>query len=215
MQAFWRRWHMSLTSWLTDYLFTPLSMTLRRLGQTGIVIAISVNMLIIGLWHGLTLNFLVFGLLQALFLNLTVVVLSYRARRDRGSRMNVNENALRQFANYSAGLLGAVTTFALMSFSMIFVHSTTWDQAIAILKQLLGFAPSGSLHWSDIGPDMVLSAYVCIGISLFVGAGSPGAKWLLARVDRVAPRWLQYGFCLFLLSVFFSDGSGQFIYGQF
>ncbi len=57
IQEFWRRWHMSLTSWVTDYLFTPLSMSLRGLGQVGLVLCIMLNMLIIGLWHGLTLNY--------------------------------------------------------------------------------------------------------------------------------------------------------------
>jgi alginate O-acetyltransferase complex protein AlgI len=79
----WRRWHMSLTYWLTDYLFAPLSMTLRNRGQTGVAIDISVNMIMIGLWHGFTLNFFVFGLLQALFLNVTVLILA--ARRKRAS----------------------------------------------------------------------------------------------------------------------------------
>jgi alginate O-acetyltransferase complex protein AlgI len=215
IQAFWRRWHMSLTSWLTDYLFTPLSMALRSRGQTGIVIAISVNMVIIGLWHGLTLNYLVFGLLHALFMNITVVVLGYRARRSRVSRTNAQDSAFQQVADRFTELLGAVITFALVSFSQIFFHSPTWGQAISILKQILGLASSGSLHWSDIRADVAVPAYVCIGISLFVGAGSPGAKWLIARIDRVVPRWLQYGVCLFLLSVFFSEGNGQFIYGQF
>ena len=58
-QEMWRRWHMSLTTWVTDYLFTPLSMSLRNLGQIGFIICIVLNMVIIGLWHGLTLNFLV------------------------------------------------------------------------------------------------------------------------------------------------------------
>jgi alginate O-acetyltransferase complex protein AlgI len=85
IQILWRRWHMSLTSWLTDYLFAPLSMSLRGLGQAGITISITLNMVIIGLWHGFTINFLVFGLLQALFLNITVLMIGARARRKRAS----------------------------------------------------------------------------------------------------------------------------------
>ena len=80
IQDFWRRWHMSLTLWLTDYLFTPLSMSLRDYGQAGLIGAICLDMVIIGLWHGFTLNFLAFGLLHALFLSVTVLILARRKR---------------------------------------------------------------------------------------------------------------------------------------
>ena len=76
---------MSLTLWLTDYLFTPLSMSLRDYGQAGLIGAICLNMIIIGIWHGFTLNFLVFGMLHALFLSVTVLVLGARARRKRAA----------------------------------------------------------------------------------------------------------------------------------
>jgi hypothetical protein len=216
IQAMWRRWHMSLTSWLTDYLFTPLSMALRNLGQPGLAISICVNMVIIGIWHGLTLNFLVFGLLQALFMNATVFILASRTRHKRApGRMSAKNSMLQLVADRAAGLLGTAATFALMSFSQIFFHSPTWNQAISILKQILGLTSSGSLRWSDIRADVADPVYIYIAIALFVGAGAPGAKWLGARIKRVAPQWLQYGVCLFLLSVFFNEGSGHFIYGQF
>ena len=85
IQEFWRRWHMSLTLWLTDYLFTPLSMTLRDYGQAGLIGAIFLNMIIIGIWHAFTLNYLVFGILQAVFLSVTVLILGARARRQRAA----------------------------------------------------------------------------------------------------------------------------------
>ena len=86
IQEMWRRWHMSLTSWVTDYLFTPLSMSLRGLGQTGLVLCIMLNMLIIGLWHGLTPNFLVFGLMQGVFVSVTALIVTSLRRRRRGRR---------------------------------------------------------------------------------------------------------------------------------
>ena len=49
---FWRRWHMSLTSWLTDYVYTPLRHVLRNQGNVGLVVAILANMVAVGGWHG-------------------------------------------------------------------------------------------------------------------------------------------------------------------
>jgi hypothetical protein len=54
-----------------------------------------------------------------------------------------------------------------------------------------------------------------MAIALFVGLGAPGAKQAAAKIDELMPQWLQYGLCLFLLSVFSTVGSGRFIYGQF
>jgi alginate O-acetyltransferase complex protein AlgI len=209
IQEMWRRWHMSLTTWVTDYLFTPLSMSLRGLGQTGLILCIMLNMVIIGLWHGLTLNFLVFGLMHGVFVSVTALIVMGRRRRGRASAKDGSGGG------WPAALAGMILTFALMSFSQIFWHSPTWNQAISILKQVLGFAPSGASGWSDISATLVYPTWICIAIALFVGAGAPSTRRFAARLDTLAPHWLQYGACLFVLSVLWTEGSGQFVYGQF
>ena len=93
VQEFWRRWHMSLTSWVTDYLFTPLSMSLRGLGQIGLILCIMLNMVIIGLWHGLTLNFLVFGVLQGIFVSITALIVM--SRRRAGAKADLGSDVAR------------------------------------------------------------------------------------------------------------------------
>ncbi len=65
---FWRRWHMSLTNWLADYVFTPLRMATRSAGTAGLALSITINMLAVGLWHGLTWGYFVFGLVNAAYL---------------------------------------------------------------------------------------------------------------------------------------------------
>lgn len=64
---FWRRWHISLTSWLTDYVFTPLSIYFRNYGKAGLVLAILINFTAIGIWHGPNWTFVVFGLLHGCY----------------------------------------------------------------------------------------------------------------------------------------------------
>src|SRR5580698_7749367 len=58
---FWRRWHITLTSWLTDYVFTPLTIYFRNLGRWGVILACLVNFIAIGAWHGPRVTFVVFG----------------------------------------------------------------------------------------------------------------------------------------------------------
>ena len=216
IQEMWRRWHMSLTTWVTDYLFTPLSMTLRSLGQTGLIICITLNMVIIGLWHGLTLNFLVFGLMHAVFVTVTVYVnrwLSGRSAAETGApeaaRFGVRLRAR------ALAFSGMALTFALLSFSTIFWHSPTWGQAMSILSQVLALDPSGTLGIADLGAGLAASVSVCAAIALYHGAGAPGARWVSSQLDKAAPRWLQYGACLFLLTVLSPESAGQFVYGQF
>ncbi len=216
IQDMWRRWHMSLTFWLTDYLFTPLSMSLRDYGQAGLIGAICLNMIIIGVWHGFTLNYLVFGMLHAVFLSATVLILGELARRKRAAgKVKAPQSSGWRPPGAILGVLGAALTFALMSFSQIFFHSETFAQATSILAQVAGVGPSGPTGWSDMAANLVVPAWICMGVALYVGAGAPGARGLFGLLNRTAPNWLQYGVCLFLLSVLSTEGSGRFIYGQF
>jgi alginate O-acetyltransferase complex protein AlgI len=209
LQDFWRRWHMSLTLWLTDYLFTPLSMALRDYGGAGLIGAVCLNMVIIGLWHGFTVNFLAFGVFHAIFLSATVLILARRRRAVTKTKTSAPSDRpiLR--------VVGAVLTFALVSLSMIFVYSPTWDKAVTALKQVLGAMPSGSIGWSDMPANLTVPACICMAVSLFVGLGAPGVRGLNRSVGKIAPPWLRYGVCLSLLTLLSTTGSGHFIYGQF
>ena len=86
---------------------------------------------------------------------------------------------------------------------------------MSVLAQIFGLAPSGSIGWSDIPTYLATPAWVCMAIALYVGAGRPGFRALAQSVNAAAPHWLQYGVCLFLLTVLSTAGSGRFIYGQF
>jgi len=64
---YWRRWHMSLTSWLTEYVFTPLSIKFRDYGKTGLALAIIINFTICGIWHGANWTYILFGFLHGCY----------------------------------------------------------------------------------------------------------------------------------------------------
>ena len=65
--GYWSRWHMSLTSWLTDYVFLPLNIKFRKSGVKGTIAAIMLNMVFIGMWHGANWTFLLFGIYHGLW----------------------------------------------------------------------------------------------------------------------------------------------------
>jgi D-alanyl-lipoteichoic acid acyltransferase DltB (MBOAT superfamily) len=64
---FWRRWHITLTSWLTEYVYLPLSIYFRDYGRLGQIAVILVNFALIGIWHGPKWTFLVFGILHGCY----------------------------------------------------------------------------------------------------------------------------------------------------
>ena len=63
---FWRNWHISLTSWITDYVFMPLNIALRNMGSWGVFLALTINIVLIGMWHGADWTFGLFGLYHAM-----------------------------------------------------------------------------------------------------------------------------------------------------
>lgn len=64
---FWKRWHISLTGWMMEYLFTPLSFILRGMGRWGTVISVFVVFFTVGIWHGANWAYVLFGVLQSLY----------------------------------------------------------------------------------------------------------------------------------------------------
>ena len=63
---FWRNWHMSLTSWITDYVFMPLNIAFRNMAKWGVLLAVTINIVLIGLWHGANWTFGLFGFYHAM-----------------------------------------------------------------------------------------------------------------------------------------------------
>ncbi|QCE35188.1 MBOAT family protein [Acetobacteraceae bacterium] len=205
IQQMWQRWHMSLTSWLTDYLFTPLNMALRNLGKVGLSIAVAANMILIGIWHGFFLDYLLYGALHAFFI---LVTLFTKKWRDFLFGTGKILNAIRM-------TLGIIFTFILMSFSQIFFYLGDWKTTLFHLKLLSGYTPRGTFSVADVNSMILIQSTLCMIIAFYVGAGAPGFKPIQRKIDSFFPNWLQYGFCLLLLSALSIDKAVKFIYGQF
>lgn len=131
---FWRRWHMSLTSWLTDYVFTPLRMAVREYGDAGLVFSLFVNMLLIGLWHGFRLTFVVFGLIHGMYLSVDALTARFRRRYYKA------HPAAGRFTDW----FGPVVTFHLVAIGMVFFRSSAVRDATLFLAAMW----RQPAHWS-------------------------------------------------------------------
>jgi D-alanyl-lipoteichoic acid acyltransferase DltB (MBOAT superfamily) len=205
IQEFWRRWHITLSSWTADYVFAPLRMSTRDLGQAGLVVSLSASMVIIGLWHGLTLPFLVFGLLHATYMSVSALTLPARQRVLAPYRWLAPLRAI----------CGMAVVFVLMTISQLFWQAHTMASAMLHVRLLTGLAAAGSLDMSDMRTEIAEPVFVCMAIALYHGLGAPGWAAATGPIDRAVPRWVTGGVSLLLLSALSTETGSSFIYGQF
>jgi D-alanyl-lipoteichoic acid acyltransferase DltB (MBOAT superfamily) len=94
---FWRRWHISLTSWMTDYVFTPLAIYFRDYGKGGLVLAILINFTAIGIWHGANWTFIVFGFVNGCLFIPLILRGTLNKKKKTGSTAKTIANAVLTF----------------------------------------------------------------------------------------------------------------------
>lgn len=85
MAEFWRRWHMSLITWLTDYVYTPISFALRQYKIWGIVYSLMITFMISGIWHAASLTFVAWGLLQGIYLSVEALTNKQRSNMEKNT----------------------------------------------------------------------------------------------------------------------------------
>jgi alginate O-acetyltransferase complex protein AlgI len=158
ISQFWRRWHMTLTAWLTDYVFTPLRMATRNLGKCGLVLSITVTMVLIGLWHGLGIGFLLFGLVHSVYLIADSLSSSLRRRFYRKHPL----------ANNFTSVVGPFFVFGMFAFSLVFFRAVTLPAIVYQMKHIGdGLAsPIGSLQAFYYGFSRLRCAQVCVATSV-------------------------------------------------
>lgn len=204
MSELWRRWHMSLITWLTDYLYTPLSFHLRKFKIWGIVIALMLTFIISGIWHGANWTFIVWGTLQG-------IVLSIEAITNKGKTSLERKYGLDKRWWYI--LFGIFVTFVLFSSTLVVSLVPNITDAGEIFSRMLTM--SGSLY---IGSPALMfygmSSLALLLLKDFIEEFFPNRILLFNNKNKII-RMLSYStviILVFLLGVF--DG-GQFIYFQF
>jgi alginate O-acetyltransferase complex protein AlgI len=188
---FWRRWHISLSTWLRDYLYIPLGGN--RRGRWMTYRNLMITMLLGGLWHGASWNFLIWGGYHGALLSLE--------RATGGSEPRPHRIPLDP--------LRAILTFALVTIGWVFFRASDLHQSASVIGQMFA-GPHGK---SLLLPWHIGLAAVALAIAL------AEERW--EAVDRLmtAPGWAYAAalaamlFCLELFGVI--DASIPFIYFQF
>ncbi|HEY8144740.1 MAG TPA: MBOAT family O-acyltransferase, partial [Kofleriaceae bacterium] len=132
---FWRRWHISLSRWLRDYLYVPLGGN--RRGPIRIYLNLMLTMLIGGLWHGASWNFVIWGGMHGVYLVVE------RLLREHGPRVAALERPA------GRALLG-LFTFFLVCLTWIFFRATDLDAALALVRAAFGAGGAAVLPTQEI-----------------------------------------------------------------
>jgi D-alanyl-lipoteichoic acid acyltransferase DltB (MBOAT superfamily) len=193
---YWRRWHITLTSWLTDYVFSPMSIYLRHYGKAGLILAILVTFTAIGLWHGPNWTFLVFGALHGCYY-IPLILRGTLTKRKR------------------AGLLPVAGTFLLVMFTNIIFRSRSLTDAFGYYRGLF----SRSL-FSGFPMAMELDSVVMLVsiVLMFVAEWYQRDKEHPLQIDFIRSfpvKALIYYFLLGLILTFGPANFSEFIYIRF
>ena len=213
VRDFWRRWHISLTTWFTDYLYIPLGGN--RRGKARKALNVMIVFLVSGLWHGANWTYVLWGALNGLLIVLGEWTLP--ARNAVWKALHVNpEGALRR-------LIGRICTFAMICVTWVLFRAQTVGDAFAMLSAVFTrFNWQGATAWvSGWGLQTQLVCLASLVVLMLVDAlmarGVNVPEKLQASAFPV--RWAVYLALLFVLIVFGVYGSlyasTQFIYFQF
>jgi len=198
---FWRRWHISLSSWVNDYIYNPIVYKRRDWGNFGVGIALLVSFVVIGVWHGASWNFVIFGILQATALIYEVVT--------RNLRRSISKN----IPGFLYSSVSIALTFLFFAFSLIVFRTTDWEDASTIVKVIL--AGNGKLFIDQ--PSTIINMLIGISVMMFVDIVREYKIWSDILMDE--KKWVLHhlGYALVLIYILMAgvfDG-GQFIYFAF
>ena len=201
---FWRRWHISLTSWVTDYVFMPLNMMFRDMKKFGVILAIMINMLIVGMWHEANWTCFFYGLYHGLLF----VPLILSGAFNKRQKLETTKLGLPKPGDFGKMLL----TFSLVTLSFIIFRAESIGQAWDFLKGLFR-ADLFSLPFIIVGTKRSIFFAVIMILTEWVFR----KKEFALQFDSRFPRWASVTICYLVIAIIleFGANSQSFVYFQF
>jgi len=194
LQDFWRRWHISLSTWLRDYLYIPLG------GNRGTEMKtyrnLILTMLLGGLWHGANWTFVLWGAIHGVGLSVERFLFGRLGKESTHTR--------------KGRLIGRLLTFHVVCFSWIFFRATSIADALEMIRNLSHF------QWSPDYAAALLFLGILAGLALIIDLQleASGQEYPFARGSKITQVASVASLTLLLL-LFSASGGNAFIYFQF
>lgn len=201
VSEFWRRWHISLSTWLRDYLYFPLGGSRQGIART--LMNVVIVFFLGGLWHGADVKFIIWGL----WIGLAIGLYNLGA-----NLLGVKHDWTRRF--YVRDLIGIFITFQIISVSWVFFRADSMGQAIEIFERLLSpdvWANGGA--WEGYAMSLAVRWLVFLVITHLIRG--IGITQPLQRIRNPYMLGIFWGVLIAVMMVFFANTSATFIYFQF
>jgi D-alanyl-lipoteichoic acid acyltransferase DltB (MBOAT superfamily) len=205
ISEFWRRWHISLSTWFKDYVYIPLGGN--RVIKWRWYYNLFITFLISGLWHGANWTFVIWGALHGFYLIFAIVSRPYKDALIKFVGLN------RVPAIFKLGQVA--TTFALVCLGWLFFRANNLSDALILLKNMFSFAPLNNVF------DLITPGALLINLALitilelahYLEADKEFIRSLSSRPALV--RWPAYVAVTLAILYLGASASQQFIYFQF
>jgi alginate O-acetyltransferase complex protein AlgI len=197
---FWRKWHISLSTWFADYFYTPIAIAKRDWGKWGIVYAFFTTFIVLGFWHGANWTFIVFGGLQGLLLTLEFFTRKFRKAMRK------------KIPVFLIDAMGVAFTFSYFAFSLIFFRADSLKNAFIIISRMFSKGPLYTENFS-----IILFSFLGVLFLILVEIKEEYYNHLFSLSHN--NNWLIRNcyYCFLLIAILLAgvfDG-GEFIYFQF
>jgi D-alanyl-lipoteichoic acid acyltransferase DltB (MBOAT superfamily) len=203
---FWRRWHISLSSWFRDYVYIPLGGSrvkkAKNIRNVFIVFAVS------GLWHGANWTFLIWGILNAIFFLPLLLLDTNRNHLDIVAKGKL-------FPSFKE-LIAILSTFGITVLAWVFFRAESLTHAISYLDSMFNLDLFSIPHIMDMPKVKIslvlLTLFVCIE---WLGREGAFAIDVLEKKLNGVQRLILYSFIVFLIGMYSPTSENPFIYFQF
>jgi alginate O-acetyltransferase complex protein AlgI len=207
ISEFWRRWHISLSTWFKDYIYIPLGGN--RVAPALVALNLIIVFMISGLWHGANWTFIIWGLLHGTFLVTSLLTQKLRQNLVRATKLNS--------APHLHNFLKIAITFTLVSLSWIFFRSNTMQDAFYILASIAKLKLTLSLGLGLSVSYFILSLVLILAVGIIhLLQERKGQTFLeFMRSKSLKVKFIFYLALLFAILLFGVFDNSHFIYFQF
>lgn len=192
IQDFWRRWHMTLTRFLRNYIYIPLGGN--RQTEFRVCVNLMATFIVGGLWHGGAMTFLAWGFLHG------IAMIVHRVWRSFGLEMSV----------FPAWLM----TFLFINTTWVFFRAETWADAVKVLMAMWGWEGI-NLEYFEYFPDVGLLSFIfLVLITTFLAAAGRNSSYYLDHFQYNKTTLLLFAF-FFGIGFIKIGGASEFLYFAF